>query len=120
MPTILKRILAVSAGLTILAAAALKATPVTVHELGMGPNVVVNITSSMPGWSFSGGVYAGVVRLEVNGTPTNGFCIDPWHLSVGGTLPYDLRPLAQGPAWPGPMGSAAALEIEKLWGNYYT
>jgi len=118
MITPMKHIAVGLTGLVLVAAASLKATPVTVQEVGIGPNQVVSITSSLLGGPVS--VYAGVVKLKVDGTAMNGFCIDPWHWSVSSPLAYDLRPLAQAPAWPAPMGSTAALEIERLWDNYYT
>ena len=123
MITPVNRIMTGLIGLAFVAIASVKASPVTVEELGMkaGAYQVVGIHSTTTdGWSFSGDVYAGVIKLDVNGTPMQGFCIDPWHLSAPGVLDYDLRTLALAPAWPGPMGSAAAAEIEKLWSHYYS
>ena len=61
-------------------AISLKASPVTVAEVGIGANETVYIDSSSLGNNQH--VYAGVVDLLVNGIATNGFCIDPWHWSV--------------------------------------
>jgi hypothetical protein len=111
----------VAAGLTVLvllAAIPLKATPVTVQELGIGANEIVTISSSTLGSNLS--VYAGVVDLSVNGVPTDGFCIDPFHWSISGPQAYDLGPLAGAPKPPGPMGDATALKIEQLWQQYFT
>jgi hypothetical protein len=114
----MKRIAVGLAGLLWLAAASLKATPVTVTDLGIGAHQTVNITSSTLG---TVDVYAGVVNLQVGPTVTKGFCIDPWHWSITGPQSYDLVSLALAPKAPtGPMGSAAAIQIEKLWNQFYT
>jgi hypothetical protein len=113
----LNRVAAGVVGLFLLAALPLKATPVTVQEVGMGANEIVNITSSTLG---TANVYAGVVDLLVSGTPKAGFCIDPWHWSVSGILTYDLVPLMGAPKSPGPMDAATAVKIEQLWQQYYS
>ena len=104
-------------GLLIFSAVSLTATPVTVQEVGIGANEIVNITSSTLGDNLN--VYAGVIDLLVNGAPTAGFCIDPWHWSISGPQPYDLVPLAGAPKSPGPMDAATALKIEQLWQHFY-
>jgi hypothetical protein len=109
-------------GLSLSATVALKASPVTVEEAGVGANQVVNITSSTLGTAW---VYAGVLDLIVNGTPTPGFCIDPWHWSADGPQAYDSEPLSDAPksttgSTPNPMGATTATEIAQLWKNYYT
>lgn len=101
----------------LLFSAALLATPVTVQEVGMGANKVVNITTSTLG-TFN--AYAGVIRLVVDGTPTDGFCVDPWHWSSSLPKPYETVALGSSPKSPGPMGAATALKIEQLWQHYYT
>ena len=93
------------------------ATPVTVQEMGIGPNEVVQMTSSTLGTAW---VYAGIVDLKVNGTPTDGFCIDPFHWSMPGVLNYQTEPLGDAPKPPGPMGAATALKIEQLWQEYFS
>ncbi len=101
----------------VLLSAALLATPVTVQEVGVGPSKVVNISTSTLG-TFN--AYAGVVRLVVDGTPTDGFCIDPWHWSSALPKPYETVALGNSPKSPGPMGAATALKIEQLWQHYYS
>lgn len=104
--------------LLLLCAVSVKAVPVTVSEVGIGANEVVNITSSTLG---TADVYAGIVKLTVNGIATDGFCIDPFHWSVSGPQSYDAEPLADGPKPPGgAMGSLAATYIEKLWTQLYS
>lgn len=105
-------------GLSLFATASLKATPVTVQEVGIGANETVYINSSTLGNNLH--VYAGVVDLLVNGVPTEGFCIDPWHWSASGPKAYNLEALGLAPKPPGPMGPGAALQIEQLWQQYYT
>ena len=94
------------------------AVPVTVQEVGIGANEVVEMTSSTLGTAW---VYAGIVDLKVNGTPTDGFCIDPFHWSIPGVQNYNTETLGDGPKAPGgPMGAATALKIEQLWGEFYS
>ncbi len=104
-------------GASLLGAISLYATPVTVKEVGVGANKVVNITSSTLG---TVNVYAGVIKLMVDGVPTDAFCIDPWHFSTNATMAYETRALAAAPKPPGPMGAATAVKIEQLWQKYYT
>jgi VPDSG-CTERM motif len=94
------------------------AVPVTVQEVGIGANEVVQMTSSTLGTQW---VYAGTVNLLVNGVATQGFCIDPFHWSITGPQAYDSEPLGVGPKSPGgPMGAGTALKIEQLWAQYYS
>ena len=97
--------------------AALLATPVTVQEVGVGPSQVVNITTSTLG-TFN--AYAGVIHLIVDGTPTDGFCVDPWHWSAATPEQYQTVTLGDSPKPPGPMGAETALKIEQLWQHYYS
>lgn len=110
-------VLALSAGLPFASA-----TPVTVQEVGVGAHEIANITSSdlAPYSNVPINVYAGVIKLLVDGVPTNGFCIDPFHMSPSGPLGYNTINLSDAPKPPGPMGVAAALKIEQLWQQYYT
>ena len=67
-----------------IAGVALRANPVTIAEVGVGANETVWINSSNLGNNLH--VYAGVLKLTVDGVATNGFCIDPWHWSSGSPL----------------------------------
>src|SRR3954467_1511759 len=95
------------------ASVALHADTVTIAESGVGANETVWINSSNLGNNLH--VYAGVLKLTVNGVTTNGFCIDPWHWSSGSALSYQLEPLANAPksannSSPNPMGASTALK----------
>jgi len=92
--------------------------PITVTELGPGANEVVNISSSTLGnywW-----VYACIIDIQVNNTPTLGFCIDPWDWSGSGPMSYTAESLSAGPKLASGMGAATALQIEQLWQEFYT
>jgi hypothetical protein len=105
-------------GMSLLTAISSQAIPVTVQEVSVSPTEVVSITSSTLG---TASVYAGVVNLLVDGVATPSVCIDPFHWSLSGPQPYDSEPLSTGPKPPGgPMGTAAATEIEQLWGQYFS
>jgi hypothetical protein len=122
MTTATKKTSLAAIGLYLFATLAIKATPTTVQEVGVGANEIVNITSSTLGTAT---VYAGVIDLLVNGTPTAGFCIDPWHWSISGPQSYNSEPLSNGPkaaigSTPNPMGVTTSTEIGQLWQNYYT
>ncbi len=113
----MKCLAAATMGVSLLTALASKATPVTVQELGVGPDEVVNITSSTLG---TADVYAGINKLLVNGVATDGFCIDPFHWSLTGVQNYDLQVLSASPKPPGgPMASVEATKIEQLWQYAY-
>src|SRR5690349_19421014 len=73
------------------------AVPVTVQEMGVGQNEIVQMTSSTLG---THSVYAGIIQLKVNGVATDGFCIDPFHWSITGPQPYNTEPLASAPKSP--------------------
>jgi hypothetical protein len=95
-----------------------QATPVTVQEMGVGPNEVVEMTSSTLGTHW---VYAGMLNLSVDSVAVDGFCIDPFHWSASGPQAYDTESLALAPKAPvGGMGIAEALQIEQLWKQYYS
>ncbi|HZR19852.1 MAG TPA: VPDSG-CTERM sorting domain-containing protein [Verrucomicrobiae bacterium] len=95
----------------------------TVQEMGIGANEVVEISSSDVASGINIGpvwVYAGIVNLQVDGVPTQGFCIDPYHWSLSGPQTYSEVPLGAAPKAPGgPMTSATATEIEQLWAKYF-
>lgn len=99
-----------------------QAVPVTVQELSVSPAKVVNI--NVTGF-YTGGAYAGVVNLKVDGKEMDGFCIDPFHFSSNAQLQYEMVPLAEAPKaylpnFTGEMGDAKALQISKLWGMAYS
>lgn len=97
------------------------AVPVTVQEIGIGPNEIVEMTTLTGNTVGTHWVYAGPVDLLVNGVATTGFCIDPFHWSITGQQSYNTEALSAGPKAPGgPMGDATALKIEQLWAQYYT
>ena len=90
---------------------------ITVAESGVSPTEIVSI--SVSGF-YSGGVYAGLNQLLINGSQTmNGFCIDPFHFSSSSSLPYTVVPLPDAPKG-NLMGANSALLIERLWGSYYS
>jgi hypothetical protein len=101
-------------------AGAMSASAVTLTFDGVSPYEVVNLNVSSP--SFSGGVYAGIYNQTVDGMPTPSFCIDvAREITNGATYTdYSYVDLALAPLTPaGPMGAAAATDIEKLWAAYY-
>jgi hypothetical protein len=100
------------------------AQAITVKELEVNPNRIVNITtiiygSSLP-HSWTGNVYAGVNKLLVDGVPMDGFCIDPFHFSLSSSSGYSFVPLTSAPKFPGTMTAWDATLIERLWGSYYS
>jgi len=110
---------------TVLAAAlagAMSATAaLTVGFTGVSPVQVVNldVTGSS---TFSGGVYAGIYNLTVNGVATPSFCIDVNRDAPpsAGYADYSYAPLTGAPLSPvGPMSGAQATAIEQLWAAYY-
>jgi len=108
---------ATAMGSSLLLSVALVATPVTVQEVGVGASKVVNISASNLG-TFN--AYAGVLHLVVDGTPTDGFCVDPWHWSSSSPQQYETVALGVANKPPGPMGTDTALKIEQLWQHYYS
>ena len=114
----LKRLFIAVTSLTLFATVSVKATPfVTVQETGVGASEVVNITSSTLG-TFN--AYAGVLKLMVDGVPTDGFCIDPFHFSSASPLTFEEVELGSAPKPPGPMGPDAALAVKQLWAHFYS
>ena len=94
------------------------ATAITVQEIGVSPTEIVTI--SVPGF-YTGGVYAGVNKLVVDGVAMDGFCIDPFHFSLASSPDYSFVSLVNAPKPPGgPMGADKALTIEKLWTLFYS
>jgi hypothetical protein len=64
-------------------------------------------------------VYAGVMNLEVDGVPYDGFCIDVWHEASAQSLNYTIDPLASSPLT-APMGAAAADLIKEIWAHGFS
>jgi hypothetical protein len=69
-------------------------------------------------------IYAGINTLQVNDngkiTINNGFCIDPFHWSVGSSPSYYIVPLTGAPKSPAELNAITATEIEELWSEYYS
>lgn len=96
---------------------------ITVAESSVSPSeiVQVNITAQLPGQiTYSGGAYAGINQLLINGSQTvEGFCIDPFHFSSSSSLPFTVVDLANAPKGDN-MGSASAILIQRLWASYFS
>jgi hypothetical protein len=103
-------------GLGLVAASSIGAHALTVQELGVNPYETPTITCMGIGTVT---VYAGIDRLTVDGVAMNGFCIDPFHLSVPSSPNYQYVPLTSAPKGYN-MSSGVALDVERLWGNYYS
>jgi hypothetical protein len=99
-----------------LAAIAQQTQAVTVDELGTGPAEVVMIHLNGIGTIP---VEAGVLKLNVGGLGIDGFCIDPFHFSAGAMTGYQVVGLTSAPKGSF-MSAATALDIGRLWGNYYS
>jgi len=99
-------------------AGAMSASATTVQFVNVDPSQTVNLVDP---W-ISTGVYAGIYNLIVDGVATPSFCIDVADENNGNTFTdYYYNDLASSPLAPaGPMGSAAATDIEKLWAAYYS
>jgi hypothetical protein len=80
--------------LGVLLAVSANATPVTLQELTVAPYQIVTI--SVTGF-YTGGVYAGINKLLVDSVAADGFCIDPFHFSIGGPQSYNSVPLTSAP-----------------------
>jgi len=110
------------AGLAIASSATASIT-VTIDSVNPGGIVTLDVKDTGSGTAnFDGGVYAGVYNLTVNGVATPSFCIDVAHdVYFGETFhDYSYATLSDAPDTPaGPMGSAHAAVIEKLWAAYY-
>jgi hypothetical protein len=125
---LLKNTAVVVTGCTILGglAANLSAESVIVTDVtdwSTTPVEVVNADD--PFLNYNGGVLAGINTLAVTDnqgtTVYNGFCIDPFHWSLGGPISgYNTMPLSDGPKSPGTLNGATALDIEKLWAEFYS
>jgi hypothetical protein len=103
-------------------AGAMSASAVTLTFNGVSPGDVVTLQISNAFTFGPGGVYAGIYNQTVDGVATPSFCIDVYRdIHVGDTFTdYSYTDLALAPLTPaGPMGFAAATDIEKLWAAYY-
>ena len=97
----------------------------TVAESSINPNEIINVTISSPSLNYSGGVYAGINQLLINGSQiVNGFCIDPFHYSSSSSLPYTVVDLANAPKGDpfssSGMGSIDADVIKRLWFSHFS
>jgi hypothetical protein len=112
----LKRVYTAIIATVVIAAGLQQSQALTVDELGTGAaeTVMVNITGigKIP-------VEAGVLKLDVGGLQVDGFCIDPFHFSDGLMTGYQVVGLTRAPKG-NFMSSGTALEIERLWGSYYS
>ena len=108
------RVAIMAAGL----AGAMSASAVTLTFDNVDPSQTVNLTDP---W-ISSGANAGIYNLTVDGVATPSFCIDVADENNGNTFSdYYYSDLASAPLAPaGPMGSAAATDIEKLWAAYFS
>ena len=98
------------------------AVPVTVREISVSPAKVASVEIKD---FYTGGVYAGIVNMEVDGVATQGFCIDPFHFSSRSALQYEAialedAPKAYLPYFSGDMGQTKADQISKLWGMAFS
>ncbi len=94
----------------------------SVGQLGQDNYETVNLFSSALGINESG-VEAGIYNLTVDTVATPSFCIDiATQQSEHTAYPdYNYTALVSAPVSSvGPMGSAAATDIEKLWAAYYS
>ncbi len=110
----------ISVGIALGATVAARATPFTlgqtvqVQEVGLGPHETATITSSTLGTLTTG---VGLLKLMVDGTAFNAFCIDPYQFSSSATQQYTVAALATAPV--PAMGAAAALTVDKLWADFF-
>ncbi len=116
-----RRILIVPLALLFGLAPSSKAVPITVQQIGITPYETVSVRVAC---AQIGNVHAGVSQLLVNGTLTNGFCIDPFHSIMGGPQAYEMVPLTSAPKddhlIPGAHMTASEAEtISELWALAY-
>ena len=100
---------------------------VSVGFVSVSPGGILNISDSF----YHGGAYAGIYNMNVglNNQTSGGlvqmptFCIDAYQFDpIVQTRGYTVSALQNAPVNkpPGAMGSGSALEIEKLWTQYYS
>jgi hypothetical protein len=128
MKTVLKQLIHCSIGAIIISGVSgtVHATPVTVTDVTpwvAEGALIINLSLPPNLDSYNGGIWDGINVLQITeGTQTfdaQGFCIDPFHFSASGPVAYNTVALADAPKPPGPMGAAAALQIEELWTEYF-
>ncbi|MGH7937123.1 MAG: VPDSG-CTERM sorting domain-containing protein, partial [Chthoniobacterales bacterium] len=103
----------------VLSTLSLRANPiVTVEETSVSPVETAHIKVMKPdnsGVFYDGNVLAGINNLLVDGVATTGFCIDPFHFSLGGPVPnYEVVDLTQAPKDANMDAQQAAL-VRALW-----
>jgi hypothetical protein len=106
-----------------LAAAGSARASVTLELTSVSPVAIVTLNASGTVSIVNEGVYAGIYNLTVNGVATPSFCIDIARDQTENVpyTGYNYTALSAAPLSPsGPMGTAAAIDIEKLWAAYYT
>jgi len=102
------------------------AAAVTVTDITDWSTTPVEIvTANLPELGYDGLVYAGINTLSVDkgggATVYSGFCIDPFHWSIGGPQPgYSTVSLSNAPKPPGTLNAATALDIEDLWAEFFS
>ena len=95
---------------------------VTVTFNGVSPEEDITLQIAGAITFGPGAVQAGIYNQTVNGVVTPSFCIDVFRESTAGeTLTdYNYTDLSLAPLNPaGPMGASAAIDIEKLWAQYF-
>jgi len=95
---------------------------VTLTFDGVNPYEIVTLQVGSPINFGPGGVYAGIYNQTIDEVATPSFCIDvSRNISDGQTFTdYNYTNLSLAPLTPaGPMGSATAADVEKLWAAYY-
>jgi hypothetical protein len=81
-------------------------------------------TVGIAGTWHTGSVLAGIYKIKINGVPMDAFCIDLQDTTTGSAVEYakvDLEdaPDVTGDPSLGPMGTAKANEVRKLWDMAY-
>jgi hypothetical protein len=116
------------AGLTASANADSLPIPVTVTDVtDWGTTPMEAVEADLPSLGYPGGVsvYAGINTLSVNNGASSitysGFCIDPFHWSLGGAVSgYSEVPLSDAPKSPATLNAATANDIADLWAEYFS
>ncbi|UCG48199.1 MAG: hypothetical protein JSU94_00175 [Phycisphaerales bacterium] len=76
---------------------------------------------NIAGTWHTGGVYAGIYKLKVNGVSTDSFCVDLQDNTTTSPVVYTEVSLDMAPdPTLGPMGAPKATAIRKLWAAYYS
>jgi hypothetical protein len=111
----MRKLISSFAAIGVSLALAIHAQAIFVEDIGVSPSEVafIKVTNF-----YTGGAWAGINNLRVDGVATNGFCIDPFHFSRTSSG-YSFVPLADAPK-EHLMGAAKAEEISKLWAMAYS